>query len=83
LVIRRVRQRAVNPKSQEDIMKTTAKHHTTRGQGKRGDLAPRRNRAQAVKGGIIIIGGVPQLRAATVDPLTIRGLNPQPLPPRL
>jgi hypothetical protein len=48
-----------------------------------GDLAIDPERASAIKGGIIIIGGVPQLRPATLDPLTIRGLNPQPLPPRL
>jgi hypothetical protein len=62
-------------------MKTTTKHNPTRRQAKH-DLAPQRNRAQAVNGGIIIVGGVPQLRAATMNPLVIRGLNPQPLPPR-
>jgi len=65
-----VRTNAVNPKTEEDVMKTTK------------DLAIDPTRAKTVKGGIIIIGGVPQLRAATLNPLTIRGLNPQPLPPR-
>jgi hypothetical protein len=45
-------------------------------------LAIDTTRAHDVKGGIIIVGGVPQLRAATLNPLTIRALNPQPLPPR-
>jgi hypothetical protein len=66
-----VRTNAVNPKTEEEAMKTIR------------DLAIDPNRANTVRGGIIIIGGVPQLRPATVNPLTIRGLNPQPLPPRL
>jgi hypothetical protein len=66
-----VRTNAVNPKTEEEVMKTI------------GGLAIEPKRANAIKGGIIIIGGVPQLRPATLDPLTIRGLNPQPLPPRL
>ena len=49
-------------------MKKTTTHNPTRRQAKH-DLAPQRNRAQTVKGGIIIIvGGVPQLRAATLNP---------------
>jgi len=60
-------------------MKT--KRNVTMRRAKKADLAVRQGRTHDVKGGIIIIGGVPQL-GATVNPLTIRALNPQPLPPR-
>jgi hypothetical protein len=67
---------------EEDAMATKAKRNGSRRQAKNADLPVQNNRAGAVKGGIIVIGGAPQLRAATVNPLTIRALNPQPLPPR-
>jgi hypothetical protein len=80
LVIPQTRKNAVNPGEENEAMKMTAKRNATRKQAGHGDLT-HRSRSNDVKGGIIIVNSVPQVRA-WLNPITIRGLNPQPLPPR-